>query len=207
MAFATVVSLVPFPIREPKPGLVPPIFEIAAAKEGDFELLLIQDAHFGVYIDEARGTLRVTSPASTVAESLCNDYIQGQLMRNEYAYPGIFWVDGKQTKESIREKYSEELTKAAMAQIEWFKLLVAAADDDWARYHQHKMITDIQRFAGKTLGLTGKRDWLVDMVPDMPKTQCPACGGTILQNIVICPHCSAILDKERAKQFQFATVK
>ncbi len=59
------------------------------------------------------------------------------------------------------------------------------------------MITDIQRFAAKSLNL--QREWSVEPEP-VSVVKCPACNSLIETTAIVCKHCKAIIKPEEAKK-------
>lgn len=196
MSKATVVSICPFPIREEKPGLVPGIFTIGAAKEGDLEVLVVGDSTHTIRIPVQGTRITSTEPAETIAAAIVNDRLTGQLLFKPDCKPGLFWVPGEHTKESIAKNHALLLQDAIRYQRNWFTALVKLADDDWAQYHQHKFISDIQRHAGKVLGV--ERDWLTQEIA-AGQSKCPACYTNVDPRATICFNCKTVLKKEDKK--------
>lgn len=158
---ATVISVVPFPIKEAKPGMIPPEFYIPAAEEGSISTLGVGLCQCYIYLDADRGSIPFTEFAGTVAKSIVNDYCNAQLeYRGDHCKPGLFWVPKKVTKEQALKEYASEIAQARRAQREWFIRLVRNADDSWNRVKKHSEISDIQRLACKLLNV--KRDWLIE---------------------------------------------
>lgn len=199
MSKATVVSIVPFEVRRDMPGVFPGYYSIPPAKDGDFEILHVEDAKCYVYVLDGRGYDRV-EPAEQIAKSIAEDFIRDQLAQTEDCHPGIFWVEGHPSKIEIKAKFKKELDKSREVQNNWFKALVRLADDDWQRTHQYRSITDIQRSAANWLNL--KRDWIDAVSED--RRICPACGEDVRAGFPICKNCKAILDSEKLKDLKFA---
>lgn len=196
---STIVSLIPFDIHEQKP-LYPGDFFIPAVKDGDIEVLVIGDSVSFSYIDEHRGTMKIPVPSEEIAKAVVNDYENSQLARTAENGPGIFFVPGEHTKQEIKLKFRDEVTKYRNRQVRWFTSLVKAADDTWEKTRQHKTISDIERYAANYLNLD--RAWLIS--PQM--TKCVACKTTVEEGAVICPNCRAVLNKEAYEKLQFAKV-
>lgn len=196
---STVVSVVPFEIEERKPGLYPGYFKVPAAVDGEPQVLVIDNAVHYVYLDETRGSLQVRVPSYEIAASIVNDYCGSQLAVEVDGKPGIFWVTGEVAAKDVKTKYPRELMQARELQKRWFLALVKIADDDWARYHQHKSISDFQRYAARSLNLD--REWLL-----APETiaQCPACKNNVPVGAIVCPNCRCVIDKEAHKTLVFA---
>jgi len=202
---ATVISIVPFPIEEDKPGIYPGHFEIAAAQNEIPEVLVVGQSVYHIEVDEGR-SVTVPCPPNEIARSIVDDYVISNLAISSDASPGIFWETGQFTSTEVITKLSEKLDKAKRMQFNWFRKLVEMADDDWEKTRQHKTISDMQRFAARTLNLN--RPWLIN-IPIQPgkMNTCVACRSTIHPEAVICPNCKMILDIEKYKTMQFAEVK
>jgi len=201
---STVVSIYPFSLQIEKPGLIPPRFLIPASKDQQPEVLVVGEARFHVYLGEGK-QFPVKVSSNDVAASIVNDQVNGMMYvdpaNRENCSPGLFWLDGEIYPKDILKKPEYEQTN--VAQRAWFRSLVEMGDDDFARTHQHAMVSDIQRIAAKTLGY--EREWL--LTPQVDASQlmdCPSCFSKIHAKSAICPQCHAVLDPVRAKQFQMA---
>lgn len=199
-SMATIVSMYPADIMEFKPGLVPNNFRIKGARVDDFEILVVGDARFPVYLDGDRGSIWVTTPALVLAQSIVSDFIKAQHgFEVDSCHPGMFFVPGERTKLEIKQKFEPMLVEAKEKQVNWFKRLIFLADDDWAKYHRHLTITDTQRFAAKYLKIT--REWSIEVNPTDFKP-CPACANQILSAAIRCQHCSTVLDRKRFEELK-----
>lgn len=200
----TIVSIVPFPIHEVKPGLFPSEYKIDAAKEGTFETLVVDDATYFVYIDMERGSLKLRCMAEDLAESIVSDFRRSCLAVDEDSGPGMFFVREEKTKEQISRECAVLLIEARKRQISWFKRLVELADDDWEKTRQHKAISDLQRFAAKALRL--ERPWLIDLAKQVNTMSliCPSCVTSIHPDSVVCPNCRVVINPDKYKQLQYA---
>lgn len=203
MSQASVISIVPFPIAEYKPGIYPGFFEFAAAKQEVPEILVIGDSVYHVEIDENR-TITVKCPAEDVAKSVVNDYITSNLAYSaeDEAFPGFFWKPGKITLADLAGEFKNDWEYAKGCQTRWFKKLVEMADDDWEKSRQHKFISDMQRYAAKYLKL--QKPWIISSQSDQGLINCVACQTPVKLNTIVCPNCRCILDMEKYKNLQFA---
>lgn len=214
----TVVSTVPFAIEENKPGLYPGYFTIPAAQKDDIEVLVVDKAVSYLYLDHERGSAPIHHPGEEVAAALCRDYINGNLrIVSEEAEPGIFFVTEALTrlkdepesvylsrvKADIKKKYATRIQEALRRQKNWFIQLVEFADDEWNKFHNHKMISDLQRYACDYLGLT--REWNVKG-ESLGNVFCPACQSTISKDAIVCPQCRVVVKPEEYKAKKFETV-
>jgi hypothetical protein len=200
---STIVSIMPIRLSEDKP-LIPTHYEIPAVKdtESDVATLIVRRGSFKVYIDETRPALIIPEPADIVAAAICRDFkVSSSHFEPETAEPGLFWIRGGYTNEEVLEvkETKAPLAKARRLQNEWFKRLVATADDDWARYKMRKMISDLQRLACKCLSI--ERPWDIDF--EIGKAvrliNCKFCRAEVHPEAIICMHCRGILDMARYK--------
>jgi len=192
----TIVSAYPEPLKENKITLMPAEFEIPAADKGDFQILHVDHAITFRYIDEARGTDRRPVFDKEVSNAICHDFISAKIEVDGVAKPAIFALEGKLEKKDIlnNKEYKTKLDRAVAAQEIWFKRLVDRADDDWTKYKRHTAITTIQRKAAIYLGL-GNKEWAQELAM-MLIANCKFCGSSVRSEIIVCPTCHNVLDKE-----------
>jgi len=195
----TVVSVFPFPINEDKPGIVPRFYHIDAAKDDDIETLVIGPGTMYIDLIDRSEKLKVDISPAVIAQSLLRDFLVAQYLYDEDAHPGLLAISGDMSPVEIKKKFAGEIETSRRKQNNWFRKLILQADDDWAKYRQHRMISELQRIAAKILKV--EREWLVNVVP--PKS-CPACGSSLPNpNVVVCFNCGYVLDETRAKNFKF----
>lgn len=206
MRKCTVISLFPLPIRENKPAIYPGYFEVPPCLGEDPEILLVDQSIYFVYVDDVRGSIRIFCPPTEMARSVVDDWVRSQPEIDLYggAAPGIFWVDDEPNGDlkAFFKKYAGEITKSRIAQRKWYEKLVKLADDDWNKYHSHKVISELQRIAATKLGL--RRDWLLE-TPSQETKQCPACRTFIPGDSIICSNCRVVLNKEEFEKMAFAS--
>lgn len=198
---ATIVSILPFALRETKNGMHPNEYKIPAADPGDFAILHVEVAMSRAYIDEDRGFMEKAVFASDLAESITSDYNRSMIGLDEDAMPGLSWLPGKLSKDEIRKHHGQFLKHLEARQTNWFRSLVKLADDDWSKFHLHSMITDIQRLAAERLGL--RRDWLVAI--KLEGQVCVACKTPLITGSIVCPQCRTVQDQEAYKKLQQAS--
>lgn len=207
MSSATIISIVPFPISEMKPGIYPGNFDIPASKNFEPEVLVIGDSKYHVSIDENR-SITVKCVAADVAKSIVEDYIVSNLgfSLENGCWPGLTYELGTFTKSEVKSKFAQKLEALKKNQLNWFKKLVEMADDDWEKTHQHKCISDMQRHAARALNLD--RPWIINVTADsLTKevlTKCGACRSIISSEAIVCPNCKCILDAVKYKALTFA---
>ncbi len=195
----TIISVVPFEINENKPGLYPGHFIIPSAKKDDFEMLVVDRSVHHVYMDMDRGSLTVPTVSEEIARSICEDYSRAQLAYEKgEVEPGLFYIPGEyKDKKAVLAAHKDKIDAARARQKNWFMRLVEIADDEWNKYHSHKMISDVQRYAAEFLGL--EREWNVKgQVESL--TQCPACKSQITVGALVCSVCRTIVNPEEYKK-------
>lgn len=194
---ATIASFVPWDIIETKPGMIPGEFKIPASDGKTPSILVIDDATTNIYMGADQGTFPVPVPVDKLAESIINDSVKAVMEVDSDAKPGMFWVEGEKTVKEILEKYADQCTAAKLRQAKWFMKLIKLADDTWNRFHQHRMISDMQRTAAHQLGLSSK-EWAITPEP-ISLIKCPACTTMIESTALVCKNCRAIINPEKAK--------
>lgn len=195
---ATVISIVPFLINESKPGLYPGNFYISPAAEGDFEFLVVTRAVHHVYLDSDRGSLTIPTTSDEIARSICDDYKKAQLAYGANTEPGLFWIEGEyKDKKAILAVAADKIADARRKQRNWFTRLVEIADDEWNKYHSHKMVSDLQRYAAKNLGL--EREWNIQGTV-ASTSFCPACRSIVSNEALVCATCRTILKMDEYKK-------
>lgn len=209
---STLISIVPFPINEFKPGLIPGQFDLPACEDGRPVCKIIGESIHYVYIDRDRGSMRVMNPSYTIARSIVNDYNSAQLASGLGCHPGFFWAVGEWNTDSVEEKLKDKLDIIREIQYTWFTELVKLADDDWEKTRQHYCISDVQRHAARSIDPENKqgRPWIMKTPTQLLADQtvdtiiCPACGSDIPADVIICKYCSCILDADRYSKLAFA---
>jgi hypothetical protein len=200
----TIVSIVPRPIRQEFPGLIPPIFELEES-DGNYPVVkLVKTAMHFVYLDETRGSLRVQDSPNEVARAICDDFTNSQVgvSTDSVGRPGIFWLVGELTAPEVIEKHTPRLQNAHALQTIWMTDLARMADNDWNRYHAHNVVSEFQIKVARMLGWNPEQhDW---MTPEKHPDTCPACNTPTKSGIIICPTCRCILNPEEYKKLQFA---
>ena len=194
---ATVVSFVPWEIRETKPGIVPDEFKLQKSDGKVPAVLVIENAVSNVYIDADRGTFPVPVTVETLGRSITEDASKAHLEIDTDAKPALFWVEGAHTPQEVLQKFPKECEEAKRMQNRWFMRLIKSADDSWARFHQHKMIGDLQRLAAGILGL--QKEWAITPEP-VTLIKCPACTTMIESDAIVCKNCRTVIRPEAAQK-------
>ncbi len=201
MSNSTVVSTLPILINEMKPGLVPSTFIIEPAPKGGFSKLVVGVSyHFVLNNDPELPPYGIPEKSEIIAEAIVTDF-KSSIMGirstpradGSVAMPGIFWVPGEPSDETIRTKHKGLLDGAFRNTKTWFQELVKIADDEWNKNRQRGMITDLQRVACSYLGL--EKEWDVAVLLSM-SASCWACKSSINPETIVCPNCKAIINNE-----------
>src|SRR5215831_6767885 len=194
--YCTVVSLVPFEIREEKPGLIPSSFYLPASDMKTPSILKVGTARHYVYLDQDRGHLPVRTPSTELATAIVRDYITAQQRVDPEAQPALFWLPGALTAHDVLKEYSDRVLEALLRQSSWFVAVCQQADDDWTKYHRHTVVSDIQRKMAQILGWNPEQhEWMSPNVTAIG-TRCPACGTLAMMGAAVCSQCQCILDPE-----------
>lgn len=198
----TVVSACPFGINEFRPGVIPDryLIEPADPKNGIIKVLAVDDANRLRYIRDGE-SVHLPVSSEELARSIVNDLIVSIPGFDPVtdSKPALFFVEGAKSVTDIKEDYKPELSKALESQVRWFKILVRQAEDEWSAYHQHRMISDQQRYAAAYLGL--EREWAKE--DNAILTKCPACMTLIEEAALVCRACSTIIKlKEYEARFK-----
>lgn len=208
VVWTTIVTICPFPIpKELKPGL-PVSYTIprCADWKKDCEVYHVSNSSYARYIGLGTSMAVDCGPAE-IGKALINDWVTAQVGYSKGeegvpdAYPGLFLVDGKQTKETIKEHFGPLLDSCREIQKNWFIALVRIGDDYWKRFREHRSITERMRLAARELGL--EREWALDPSSiDALKTksmECPVCFQEVDKRAIKCYRCNFVLDQERAQ--------
>lgn len=189
---ATVISILPWEVNEQKPGVFPGRFHIDKAEDGEVSTLILSESTCYAVTDHDQNiSVPVIQSALKMADSLVRDYIDAKLAVDENSKPGIMAVLGSYTPADAQATFPAEIKDLRTKQVSWFNRLVNIADDAWNRYHQHRAISDEQRFAASYL----KQDkpWNVDVATLSTYVKCPACQQTISAQTLKCPHCQTVI--------------
>lgn len=196
----TVVSLLPYPLKEPKPSIIPGYFQIPGSRHGIPALLPVGESiHWMESPFNDTPPIKMTHTPREVAASIVNDFVEAQLAIDSDALPGIFWIHGHKKIEQVLRENKEDLEKAKNNQDRWFINLVRIADDDWAKTHLHVSISDIQRYAGKALNLN--REWLSATLSEI-QLQCPLCKEYVRSDAIIHSACGFIMRPDEYKKMK-----
>lgn len=200
----TIVSLYPKEFHEFVPFLFPSLYHIDASDGQIPKVLHVGEAFYLVPnpASDDLPPLRITKSGKSVAESLVSDFHNASLFSDANARPAVFCIPDELDATSVMKLHRDRISEALVKQNNWYKKLVYQADDDWAKYKQHRMISDLQRMAAKALNL--EREWTQ---LEIAMLSCPACSTKINATQAVCHNCRCITNPEAYKKLQFAEVK
>ncbi|HWY36525.1 MAG TPA: hypothetical protein VNX68_17910 [Nitrosopumilaceae archaeon] len=211
---STIVSIYPKLIDEKKHTIYPGRFVIEPGTEKDPSLLVVGPSSWWKEMEEGQPYLEIPHSSMQIAQSVIMDYCNGIFGCDMGAkMPGLFWVPGKFTKQTITTyvdpetnvNYAQLLEKAKAKQRNFFQEIVKLADIMWARSQGNPLtISDDARIGAVALGMDNK-PWLQDF-KTVTLSPCRSCGELINTAYPVCKHCKAIINEEQAKamNLQFA---
>lgn len=197
---STVVSIYPKEILEVKHTIEPGKFYISKGSYDNPAILVVGPSSWWRDVDDTQPLLEIPQSSIQIADSIVKDYCNGLLGCNMgEAMPGLFYVPGEHTLQSLKKSFQHELDKAKKRQETFYSALIRLADSLWARSNGNPLaVSDDMRLAAKELNLTTQKDWMKDFtMVDM--IRCKACGSLRNPEYPVCPTCKAIDDPERAK--------
>lgn len=194
---STILSIVPVEIKEFKPGIYPGQFNIDACADPKKPIVYyVYGSKQMVAVAGHKEPIAIDTPSFTIAKAIVNDYNAGHMFSTGDARPGLTFVQGKKTFEEISKEFPTVLPQLVKEQRNWYVALVKMADNDWARYKSHKAISDLSKIACRSLAL--EREWLVDEYTSEMNVRCKACFQPLNKEQVVCHHCRAIQDNNKA---------
>ena len=206
---ATIVSIFPKIILEVKHTIFPGRFEVPAADKDDFSILVIESSsYYKPSTIEKMPPTEIQVNAAALAESIVNDYLSAVWLSSKgQRSPGIFWIPGEWTKKTIVNyvdpkgvTFTQMLNAAREYQKAWFKLLVDAADELWARSGGNpKAIPEDSKLGAEYIGVEKSKPWMQNTIA-AALSNCPSCGEMINLEYPVCRHCKAIINKAKAKE-------
>lgn len=201
---STVFSIVPFDIKEFKPGLYPGQFnlDICLDENKPSRLLLDGPSKHMMHVGGKDKPLVTEETSYKIAAAIVQDFLTTILYTGEECHPGITWIQGNVSIESFKNTYKAEYERIKRVQKNWFLKLVNETDSDWNRYHNLKVVSSPAKFACKFLGLD--KEWMRNDVIAMNHLECPACKLKNPAGVAVCQNCKCILDAEKFKTLKFA---
>jgi hypothetical protein len=204
---STIVSVYPREIHETKCTLEPGVFDIPAAPDKGFSLLVVGVSSWWKDVDPDQPLLEITVSSVMVANSVIRDYANGLFMCDMgESMPGLFYVPGEHDKASISLKFAPQLEVARKRQRTWYERLIKAGDVLWARSQGNPLaISDDMRLAAQELQLRDK-PWLADFTT-LQMINCQFCGTLLRPGFPVCSQCSHVVDQAMYEKLGGATRK
>ena len=201
---STIFSIVPFDIREFKPGIYPGQFNIdRCLDETKPERLLIdKPSKHAMMVGGKKDPIMIDTATYVLAQSVVDDFLSTILFTTPTAKPGLTWIQGNISTREFTNL--EEYKRIKDQQKRWFLNVVKETDKEWVQSkHNVKVVSDIARYAVKCLSLD--KEWAYDDVRAMEFIRCPACGTSNNPVVAVCSNCRCILNEEKYKSLKFAS--
>jgi hypothetical protein len=196
---ATVVSIQPFAVKEERPGLSPGEFAIPPGTPDEPQFLVVRKGQIRM-MDQDFRPFMVDEDPLRIAKDVANGHCSSLIGYGPDASAGVFAVPGEvTTKEHLIREHKKIYDEYVKKQIEYFRVLIGMADDDWRRNKQLRHIGDLHRAAARFLSID--REWLASDIGTQMK--CPACMSTVSTEAAVCFACQAILNEEKYKKLKF----
>lgn len=200
----TVVSIIPFELREFKPGVYPGNFNIPACLNEEEPVMFYVGSSVHVMQIGNKAPITIETPSFRIAKSLVDDYMDGQLWLDEECRPGLTWLQGRVELDVFIDRHTATHKELLTSQRNWALEIIKHTDDDYKRYRTHKVVSDQARYFAKKLGLD--TEWMHEETLGLNDVRCPACHTPVDQKAIVCSACRCILKPEEYKKLQFATV-
>ncbi len=202
----TVVSIFPQEVKAIKHTIFPGSFKIPPGRYETPATLVIGPSSWWREVAEGQPLLEIPVSSIQVADSICKDWSNGILACDmAESMPGLFYLPGVMTADSIIESHKAMLDVANRKQKNWYSGLVRLADALWSKANNNPVaISDTMRLAARELGLDD-RPWLADFSV-VTNIRCAACQSFVSSSVIVCPNCKVILRPEEFKKLnlQFA---
>ena len=198
---STIVSALPFDLAESKPSYREKfIIKGVGDGEEDFALTLIEDTTYTLIVDQYSENIEIPVSSQEVAEALCRDYVGALLGATERVYPCLFMIPEELTEVDIMNNHKELLDRKMKQHSEWLKHVVRTADADWGKFKSQMLVSELQKFAARKLGL--EREWMNTYNAGQ---NCPACFAPYFVGQALCRECKCVLDPEKIASLTFAS--
>lgn len=193
---STVVSIYPKRIDEVKHTIQPGRFIIEPGSLKNPSILVVGSSSWWKETDPEQPLLEIPNSSIQIADSIVKDFCNGLIGCNmSDAMPGLFWLPGALTVETIKKEHFGELSRYNTYQKNYFTNLVKMADKLWATSNGNPYsISEDSRIAARELNLNDK-EWLKDFHM-ITQVRCVACGELRNPEFPICKSCNTIVDQE-----------
>jgi hypothetical protein len=200
---STIFSIVPFEIREFKPGLYPGSFNIPAClNDASPQILQVSASEHLMTVGGKKEPIRIITPSYQIANSIVIDFFDGQLWTTPEERPGICWIQGSIDIVLFKTKHLDMYDKMKLQQRKWFVRICKQTDNEWKKQQSYRVVSDQARFAAHSLGLDP--EWLRAEEVGFTFNKCPACSTMNDPQNSVCSNCRCILNEEKYKKQTFA---
>lgn len=199
---STVFSIVPFAVREFKPGLYPGTFNIEPCmNEKEPKVLTVKSSEHLMTIGGKKEPVRIITPSYQIANSIVVDFFDGQLWTTPEERPGLAWIMGDVDAHGLIDKHNDIYERMRIQQRKWFVRICKRTDDEWKRQQSYRVVSDQARFAAQFLSLDP--EWLRAEEIAFNFHKCPACGTMNDPQNAVCSNCRCILDRTKYERLTF----
>lgn len=197
---STIFSIVPFEVREFKPGIYPGWFIIPRCEDDDepSRLLIDRPSKHMMHVGGQKKPIVLETNTATIAKSVVTDFLGSQLYTTADAKPGITFIQGNVSLEEFKVVYSDEYKRIKKSQDRWLLNVIKETDNDWNRYHNLRVVSDHARFAARKFKLD--KEWLRDAITALEDVHCIACRSKIDKEAIVCPICRTVQDPIKFKE-------
>jgi len=202
---STIFSIVPYDIREFKPGIYPGQFNIDKCLDENepSRLFIPYPSKHAMMIGGKRDPVMIDTATYVLARSVVEDFLATQLYTTPDAKPGICWIQGDVSLLEFKTVYKEEYDQIRQNQKRWFMNVVKETDSEWVKSGKNiKVVSDIARHASKVLKLD--KEWTMDDIIATTWLECPGCLTKNDPRAIVCQNCRCILNKEKYEALEFA---
>ena len=201
---STVFSITPSILDEFKPGIYPGHFTMAACYDDKKpERLCVTSSDHLMEIPGKKIPVRITTPSYVVAKAIVDDFLGGQLFTTPDAHPGICWIQGEISMDDFLHKYAAVHEQLIATQKRWFLMIITKTNDEWKKFHNSRVVTDVARHAAKYLRIPTP-EWMETQEISMNYNKCPACSTMNDPDNCICISCKCVLNAARLAELTFA---
>lgn len=202
---STIISIYPHSINEFKPGLYPGRFIMKECEDEERPEFLVIGLSIHLVNIPDRPALQVETASYTIAKAVVRDFFDSQANHDaeHNAHPGLAALPGSVDYKTFKEKHSKLHDQMKSGQKAWGLKLVKENDNNWNRYHNHKMMLPLGLYFGKKFGFTAdQKPWLADVETVLEQPRCPVCAIPVDTRAIVCTNCNPnfILKPEEYKK-------
>lgn len=196
---STIVSIYPRTIHEIKHTIDPGVFHLEPGSVEKPTVLVVGQSSWWKELDDEQPLLEIVNSSVQVANSVVRDYCNGILGCNMGdSMPGLFWIPGQHSIETIKKNYTDEWEGAIRKQKNYYNTLIKMADKLWVATSGNPIsISEDMRIAARETGQLD-REWNRKLTMQ-ELVRCIGCGNPRNPDFPICGVCRTINDPAKAK--------